>query len=258
MTIIQAIILGLVQGLTEFIPVSSSGHLYLIPKLFGWSEHSTAFDIMIHGGTLLALLLYFRKDLFDHLKSKNWKLFINLAVASVPALAAGYLFQDLFDEKLKSIWYAISAMIIVGALLIAADYVFKNQKRTVEDITPRNALYIGVAQILSLIRGVSRSGITILAGLVNGLSRKEAARFSFLLSIPVTAAVVAFQSLKIIKGEVIPESSLALFIGFLASFISGYFAIKFMLKFLENQGLKIFGIYRLIFAIILIIFVLLK
>ncbi len=251
MTLIQSIILGIVQGLTEFIPVSSSGHLAIVPHLLNMRVQSDSFDLVLHAGTLLALIVYFRKDLLELLKNK--KLLINIFIGAVPTLLLGFIFRDFIKDNFKSDYVIIFSLIIVGILMIIADFVFKKNSKTIEDLTPKKSIIIGSIQILSLIRGVSRSGITIIGGLLQGLTLKDAARFSFLVSIPVIGSIVFYQGGTFILEGFNDEAPIYLITGFLTSAITGYLAIKFMLKFLENKGLTIFGIYRIVLGIIILL-----
>ena len=266
MTFLQAIILGLIQGLTEFIPVSSSGHLALIPKLFGWETQPTSFDIILHAGTLFALLIYFfpkLKKLFKGIMKKNESdidLGKKIIIGSAPAAILGIIIaglnfatNDRVDQILKSNIILISMLILIGLLFILADSRIKNNTKKISEIGIKNTIIIGLTQCLSLIRGTSRSGITILTGIKQGLSRKEAAEFSFLMGIPLLSFAVFYQIGKFALQKNFEIEIQLLIVGFITSFISGYFAIKFMMKFLQFRGLAIFGIYRIILAIIAII-----
>jgi undecaprenyl-diphosphatase len=267
MTITQAFILGLIQGLTEFIPVSSSGHLVLLPELFNWEAQSTTFDIILHGGTLLALLIYFRERLLKILKGtiqKNEKersLFIKLVLGTIPALLVGFIitlvnksFDDVIDESMKSNWVIVVMMIALGILLIVSDYVFTHNRKTVKKINNKNAIIIGIGQCLAYIRGTSRSGVTILTGLTQGLDRHAAAEFAFLIGIPIIAAAFFGDLLFFLMDDARESISVEnAVVGFLTAFISGLLAIRFMLRFLSNNGLKVFGIYRIVLGIVIIL-----
>lgn len=265
MSIIQALVLGIVQGLTEFIPISSSGHLIIVPKIFGWSEHSTAFDVILHLGTLFSLLFYFRKTLskgiketFSNIKtprkrSENFKLLVKIGAAIIPTLLIGFLLQKFIDTNFKGINVITITTILVGILLILADTVFKANKNTLAELKPPSFLLIGLFQSLAFIRGTSRSGITIIGGLTQKLTRKEAARLSFLLSIPIVATTAIYEIIKLIKEGGGQENFIALTTGFFFSAVSGFFAIKFLMNFLEKHGLAIFGIYRIILGVILVL-----
>ncbi|HEC64190.1 MAG TPA: undecaprenyl-diphosphate phosphatase [bacterium] len=249
MTPTQSIILGTIQGLTEFIPVSSSGHLVLIPSLLGWEQQSTGFDLVVHAGTLLALIIYFRKDLIG--LSKNKKLLSNILVASTPVLAFAFIFRDFIDANLKSITVVIAMLIFFGLAMIIVDLLHKKNELKINELEPKNIVLISLIQILSLVRGTSRSGAMIVGGLTQGLTRKEAARFAFLVGVPVLLAATGFQVFSFVT-EPSQELVLPLILGFLTSFSSGFFAIRFMLRFLEKNGLFLFGAYRIILGISLI------
>lgn len=241
----QAVILGLVQGLTEFLPVSSSGHLILFPWLFGWQTPGLAFDVALHGGTLLGVVAYYRRDLIDLSKNiGNQRLPWMIALATLPAVAAGLLFGDLIEEKLRSPLVICGTLAGVGLLMAWADRRARSNASLLESLAIRSALAIGVAQAFALIPGVSRSGITIVAGLLVGLDRSAAVRFSFLLSIPVIAGAAALK-----LPEVLPFLSQGFFwLGFAASAVSGFAAIHLLVTFVRTKTFMPFVIYRIALA----------
>jgi undecaprenyl-diphosphatase len=254
MSLIEALTLGLLQGLTEFIPVSSSGHLLLAHELFGTSENTLSFDVALHAGTLLALLVYFRNDLWTLLKNINQKneqgrLARLLLLATIPAAVAGLLFGDFIDEQLRSASVVALSLAAVGVLMLIVD---RNvNKLDASEVSKKQAVSVGFAQILALIPGVSRSGITITAGIFMGLSRKQAARFSFLLAVPIIAGSALGILLKdggelSVNTELIP--------GMTTAFISGLLAIKFLLGVIGKVGLKPFAYYRIALAGIVLLF----
>jgi undecaprenyl-diphosphatase len=254
MSIFEAIILGLVQGVTEFIPVSSSGHLLIAHEIFGTSDNSLAFDVALHVGTLLALLLYFRADLIDLLKNlttKNaqGKLARLLILATIPAAIAGLLFSGYIDDNLRTPTVVAISLAFVGLIMLFADYKAKN--KSTKQVSASQGMSIGFAQAIALIPGVSRSGITITAGLFMGLGRVQAARFSFLLAIPIIAGS-AFGILLKDSGN-LSAGNWQIFIGVTAAFISGLIAIKFLLGVISRFGLKPFAIYRIILSIIVLV-----
>lgn len=260
---LEALILGIIQGITEFIPVSSSGHLILAPQLLDMQEHSTAFDVMLHGGTLLALLLYYRKYLFRLLtrifQERQAQIFVaKILIAIIPAGIIGFLFEERIDELFKSNLIVAFMLISIGLLMIVADYVYKSRKREeeVESTSIRQAFLVGILHPLSLIRGTSRSGITILAGLSQGMSLKQATNFSFLIGIPLIAGAVLSHFIGLLQGDLIEESISQLAVGFVAAFVSGLIAIDFMLNKINKFGLRLFGIYRIILGIFVIIMLL--
>ena len=200
MEVVQAFWLGIIQGITEFLPISSSAHLILAPVLVGWADQGVAFDLAVHVGTLLAVMLYFRRDVGDLTKDSVTSLiqrrFIGqglmagyLVIGTVPAALAGLLLLDLIDTQLRSVAIIFFTTLIFGLLLGWADWCPK-QSRKITTLTWRDVLLVGAAQALSLVPGTSRSGVTITAGLMLGLSREAAARFSFLLAIPITPLVI--------------------------------------------------------------------
>lgn len=259
---LEAIFLGIVQGLTEFIPVSSSGHLIILPDLLKLSPQSTAFDVFVHGGTLLALLIAYRKKIWNiltNVKEKSiQKLIINLIIATIPAAGLGLIYQKFFDAKLKSLYLAAAMLSIVGFALIYADYWLKKQKEreSYEKMKPKNALVIGAMQPLAFLRGTSRSGITILAGLTQKLDLKNAVDFSFLMSIPIVGLAFGYDVLQLIQDGVGKGQETNLAVGFIAAFISGLLAINLMLKFVNRTGLKWFGVYRIALSLVILIWAL--
>lgn len=253
---IEAVILGLVQGLTEFIPVSSSGHLLLAHELFGTNESSLAFDVALHVGTLLALLVYFRKDLVQlivnvHKPTNEGRLARLLLLATLPAAVAGLLFSDIIDQHLRSPLVVAITLASVGVLMLIADRMAKPSTED-ENVTTAQGLKIGFAQLFALIPGVSRSGATMTAGIFLGLSRQKAAKFSFLLAIPI----IGGSALGILLKES-SELSLGpeLYLGMIVAFLSGLLAIKFLLGVIGRVGLMPFAIYRIILAVVVLIFV---
>ena len=258
----QALILGLVQGLTEFLPVSSSAHLAVIPEFFGWEEHSNLFDIFLHGGTLLALLVTYRDQILKFFL--NRENFLEISIATIPSVIIAFLLLGSIDS-LKSNLLIAFMLASIGVLLIIADYVAKiNEKKlilgnnteqfSIDHVSNKSSILMGLAQPIAYFRGTSRSGVTIITGVFSGLSLKDATNYSFVLGIPIISAGVLYSGFEIIKDT--PESinSAELAVGFISSFIFGLIAIKIMLKLTERIGLKYFGIYRIILAIILLVF----
>ena len=264
MEIIQSIILGIVQGLTEFIPVSSSAHLLLLQKLFGWDTSSVTFDVALHMGTLVALIGFFWKDWMsifasfyrrllsrapypadDEAKSSG-KLLIPIVIATIPAAIVGVLFDSQIEGMRDRVWMvpAIAAALAVVAIIMVIAEKISSQKRGVGQMNYVDYIVIGLAQALALFPGVSRSGITIIAGLGRGLKRESAARFSFLLSTPVIFGAGVKQVLDVLKTGLAPNQGLVLLVGFLAATISGYLAIRFLMNYLQRRSLNAFAIYR--------------
>jgi len=261
MDIIQIITLAIVQGLTEFLPISSSAHLILAPRLLGWEDQGLAFDVAVHIGTLTAVIYYFKKDLqiifrdfFASIKQKKQVGHSLIAWAvgfgTIPVGIAGLLFNDLIGVSLRSPLVIASTTIIFGLLLWKAD-TFK-PKFDESNITIKVGLLIGLAQVLALIPGTSRSGITITAALMMGFSKSAAARFSFLLSIPVIVLAGSLKIIELVKSSVAVDWS-ALGLGVVLSAISAYICIKLFLEIIEKMGMLPFVIYRLILGIFLVV-----
>jgi undecaprenyl-diphosphatase len=265
MSILQVIILAVVQGLTEFLPVSSSAHLALAPWLFGWEDPGLAFDIALHLGTLAAVLLYFCRDWlqvlaqgfglsYPHDKelSKNRSLLWMLAAASIPIGFFGFLFNKQAETTWRSPYVIGTMLIVVGLLMAIAERVSK-QSRDLSHVGFLDSIVIGISQALAIVPGTSRSGITITTGLFRNLDRESAARFSFLLSTPAIAAAAAKAFYDLIKhGGLTPDVRLQFFIGMTVSAIVGSVVIGFFLKYLRNHSLKFFIYYRIVFGIIVI------
>ncbi len=253
---IESIILGIVQGLTEFIPVSSTAHLILLPQLFGWhgEVNTLSYDIALHGGTLLALLVYFRHQWLRLLTVERPLLFM-IMLATIPAAVVGVLFEDIVSTTLRSPLLIAATLVLAGAVMLAAER--KPGRRDFSSIRMKDALTIGMAQAVALIPGVSRSGITISAGLFGGIEREAAARFSFLLSMPVIAGATLLEGVNMLKDPV--SYDLPLFAaGFAASAITGFVTIKFLLWFFRQFSLRTFVYYRFALAGIIVINYLLK
>ena len=250
MNYLDAIILGLVQGLTEFIPVSSSGHLVITSHLLNVDSAFT-FDVLLNFGTLTALLIYYRKKIADILKRsllvKEWSLLAKLLAATIPAVFIGLAFGDNIKQLNESVWVVIVMLVLVGILMIR--YGHARPDATDEPIEKtvgwRTTFKIGVAQAIALIPGTSRSGITILTGLQSKLSAQKAAEFSFLLAIPTILGA----SLKVLVTDggfaFVKDNIGVVVVGNLVSFTAGILAISFLIKLLGKRGLKDFGWYRI-------------
>ena len=251
----QIVVLALVQGLTEFLPISSSAHLILVPVLSDWPDQGLAFDVVMHLGTLTAVIWYFRKDVtrltIDWTQSCVKKQTVGesrlawiVILATIPVGAAGLLLNDFVDDVLRSPIVIAWATIGFGLLLGLSDYVGKNKIRYAENkLSLKNGIMIGFAQAFALIPGTSRSGITMTAGLFAGLTRQGAARFSFLLSIPTILMAGGYKTLKLIQdGNGVDWLSLG--IGYFLSAVSAYVCIHYFLKMLERIGMTPFVIYR--------------
>lgn len=255
MPLFHAIILGVIQGLTEVLPISSSAHLVLMPWLFGWSYQGISFDIALHVGTAMAFGIYFFKDWLDILRkafakerSKKSPLLWYLAAGTIPAAFAGLLLEEQAETVFRSIPLIMAMLIIFAVILWIADHRGKRDK-TIDNMNLKTALVVGLAQALALIPGVSRSGITITAGLFEGFSREAAARFSFLLATPIVFAAAA---LKLTKLQAAYFDA-AFWTGVISSAVSGFIAIHLLLKLVRRSSLNIFVFYRIIFAIIMLV-----
>jgi undecaprenyl-diphosphatase len=258
--LIHLIILGLIQGLTEFLPVSSSAHLILLPALVGWDDQGIVYDIAVHAGSLGAVVLYFRKDIQDllrgwlatlgwHDSEKNYLLWY-LALATIPVGLAGLLLHDFVATSLRNPQVIAIASIVFGLILWWADK-FGQHTRTQAGINWRDALIIGFAQALAIIPGTSRSGITITAGLMLGMDRHSASRFSFLLAIPVIILATGYETYKLSSGQ-LDIDWISLITVTVVAFVSAFLAIHYFLKLLDRTGMLPYVIYRVILGVVLL------
>lgn len=261
MNFLVAIILGLIQGITEFLPVSSSGHVFIFSRLFN-NPSSFEFDVLVSFGTLLAVIIYYRKRLLgiiqDIFRRRDLSLALKLVVASIPAVIAGFFFQDLIELYLHNLGTVICMMILVGVLMILSER-WKPKKLAVNKelhgISYKQSLLVGLAQCFSLISGSSRSGVTMLASIGMGFERKVAAEWSFLMSIPIILGA----SLKVLVSadgiRFVQQNTATFLVANVVAFVSGMLAIHILLKILSNKGLYWFGWYRIALATILVILV---
>lgn len=254
-------ILALVQGLTEFLPVSSSAHLILFPKLFGWQDQGLAFDVTIHVGTLCAVITYFRHEL--KLMTKDWirsisggpstpnsRLAWAIGLGTIPVGLAGLFFNNFIATQMRATWIITVTTLIFG-LMLGIVYLMARQQRDEYSLRLRDIIIIGAAQAIALVPGTSRSGITLIAGLYVGLTRKAAARYSFLLSIPVILLAGGLEGYKLVTSNVAYDYQ-ALIFGFIVSAISGYLCIDLFLRLLERFGVMPFVVYRLALGVALL------
>ena len=261
--VIQAIFLGVVQGLTEFLPVSSSGHLLLAQYFLGVDQErfGLAFDASIHTGTVLAVIWFFRRDLLrmsraflsslrglDLAESDQRMVYLVLA-ATVPAGVVGFLFEDFFATVVRSPWIVVGNLVCVGTLFIVAEAVGRKNQRA-SKMTFLGALGIGLAQMVALVPGVSRSGATITMGLFLGLRREEAARFSFLMSVPITSAAAALSLAEVLNEGIDAHEAWLFLAGSVSSAVVGYLAIRLLLNYLARHTLRLFAYYRFVLAAI--------
>ncbi len=260
MDLIQITVLALVQGLTEFLPISSSAHLILVPVLTHWQDQGLAFDVAVHVGTLLAVVGYFRHELgrmivawFDSLRrrrlSPDGRLAWGVLLGTIPAGLAGLAFKDFIETSLRSPLVIATTTVVFGLLLGVADR-WGRRRRGEYDMAWRDVLLIGAAQALALVPGTSRSGITMTAGLFLGLTREAAARFSFLLSIPIIALAGGLLTLDLVAAAE-PVDWAALGLGVALSALAAYTCIYLFLKLLERMGMLPFVVYRLLLGALL-------
>ena len=262
MTVLQAIILGAIQGLTELLPISSSAHLTIIPWMFGWTNSELfnmnfeGFDVALHFGTLLAIVIFFFKDWLELIKggykqavkkekSFEGKMFWYLVIATIPGGIIGFILDKFVGNRLETPIIIAIALIAMGIILYIADKKSKSDIKY-EDMSFKQTFLIGLCQCLAFIPGVSRSGITMTTGRIMGIQRESVAKYSFLLSTPIVFAATILK----FKDFVF---SIPFFIGVFVSFIVGIFVIKFLLEYLKKGSFKVFAIYRVIFGIIIII-----
>ncbi len=260
MSVLIIIILGIIQGITEFLPVSSSGHVLIAGKLLG-NVSSFEFDVLVSFGTVLAVLIYYRKRfasiVSDIVLRRDFNLALKLVVATIPAVVAGFLLQSIIEKYLHSTPTVIAMLLIVGLLMILSSRWQPKPSlkvnKDLHNVTYRQALLIGIVQCISLLSGSSRSGVTILAGLRLGFTKKMAAEWSFLMSVPVILGA----SLKVLVSEkgmrFVSENTLAFVLANVVSLIAGLLAIKILMKILQQHGLYWFGWYRIGLAVVLII-----
>lgn len=246
---IEVFFLSIVQGITEFLPLSSSSHLIIISNYIEFESQSLSIDVSLHVGSFLAVITYFRKDILNFFVNKD--LFLKIFISSIPAMLAGYLLVEFnLIEQLRNIKIIAWTTIIFGIILFLSDR-FEINKSIVNNFNYKSAIFIGILQIMSLVPGVSRSGIAISAARILKFNRYDSAKISFLLSIPILAAVSVFGIKNIITYGDINFSVLNLFSIFL-SFIFSYITIKFFLKYIKNFSLNIFVFYRIILGVILL------
>jgi undecaprenyl-diphosphatase len=259
MTALHAAVLGLVQGATEFLPVSSSGHLILVPWLLGWPDQGLAFDAAVHLGTVLALLWYFAGDL-RRIAAGVWggqpddrRLAAAVALGSIPAGITGFALARVIETRLRSTTVvAVSTIVWALVLWLADRRAVRGNVHSLRDVGVARAFVVGLAQTIALIPGTSRSGITISAGLFAGLDRSTAARFAFLLGLPVTIAAGLLESASIARAGLTEEGVGVLALGMGTSFAAGLAAIRFLVAYLRRQTLLVFVVYRIVLGVILL------
>lgn len=264
MDLFQALILGLVQGLTEYIPVSSSGHLVIVPWLLGWPDAPFTFEVLVQWGTLVGVFIYFWRDIWEivqgviqgllkgqPLATFEAKMGWLVVVATIPAVVFGLLFKDFFESFFDKPIY-VGILIGLASLILVAAERFGSRQRNLESIGWLDAIVIGFWQVITMVPGVSRSGATITGGMLRGFDRHAAARFSFLMSIPALggAGVIALKDL--LEAGNLSSELPALTVGFIAATVSGYLCIRWLLGYLKGHSLYVFAVYRVVFSLIVI------
>lgn len=256
---LQSIVLGIVQGLTEFLPISSSGHLVIVPALFGWKDPSLTFDLVLHLGTLIAVVFAFRSDLWALAEglfgrgddpATARRTILLLAIGSIPAAVVGLAFGSFFERRFEDPVTAAALLYVTAAILLGAEWVIRRGEGH-EAVDGRRAGWIGVAQAAAILPGVSRSGSTIAAGLVQKVSRDSATRFSFLLSIPAIAGAVATKIPDVAGGHF--DITAPVVAGFLTAMIVGWVAIEWLLRYVRTHSFVVFSVYLVIFATVSLI-----
>ena len=261
MTGLQVVVLAIVQGLTEFLPISSSGHLVLVPNAFGWTDQGLAFDVAVHFGSLVAVLLFFRRDigallrggvqlLGREIESIESRMALGIALGTIPAALAGLMFAGWIEANLRSPSIIVITLSGYAILMIIADR-FGKRTRDITTISVRDAVLIGLAQALALIPGTSRSGVTITAAMALGFERQDAARFSFILAVPVILLAALYELGGLLMAEV-PVAWQQLGIAAVISGIVAYLSIDFFMRFVSRIGLLPFAIYRLFLATVIV------
>lgn len=262
--IVRAIVYGVTQGLTEFIPISSTAHLRVIPALLGWGDEGAAFTAVIQIGTLAATLIYFKNDIvalvkgfLNAFKNKNYfsdpysRIFILIIIGTIPISICGLLLKKFIEGDARGLYVISGALIILAIFLYIAEKVTK-RKKDFSEITVKDGIIIGLAQALALIPGSSRSGVTITAGLFCGLKRDVTARYSFLLSIPAIGLSGLYE-LYSERQELLNENLLSLVIATIVSGIVGYYSIAFLISYLKRKSTLLFIVYRIVLGIIILI-----
>ncbi len=263
--ILKAILLGVVQGLTEFLPVSSTAHLRIIPSFFGWGDIGASYTAVIQVGTMIAIILYFRNDLMNmtkamflsiktkDYKSKDTRLLIMIILGTIPIVIFGFLLKNLIRNQFRSMYVMAGSLIFFSIVLYVADR-YTKKKVSLETMTTKDGIIIGFFQALALIPGASRSGSTISGAFFRNMTREDAARFSFLLSIPAVLLSGIFelfsQRATLLSGE---SAILSLVIATVVSGVVGYWSIWFLLSYIKKHSMMLFVVYRIVFGILIII-----
>lgn len=239
---LEAFILGLIQGITEFLPISSTGHLYIGRHMFQLQEAGLTLDTMLHIGTLVAVFVFYKHELLAIVKNPFGKLTWLLVIGTIPAVIVGFTFKDYFDQISKTGVTIGWEFLLTGCFLWYAETLQQGRKK-MQDITYGDALFIGTFQAAAIFPAISRSGFTIAAALIRKLDRESAAYFSFLLSTPAIIGAIVLQLADLMEGKGETISVSALFIGILSSAVFGYLAVKWMIQYLKKHSLKVFAVY---------------
>ncbi|MBU0597890.1 undecaprenyl-diphosphatase UppP [Patescibacteria group bacterium] len=269
MDYLYSIILGIIQGLTEFWPISSSGHLVVAHEWMDFSlANDLSFDVALHLGTLAALVIYFSRDIYKYIVSffksfANWNLHNDLdqrmswfiLVGTIPAAVVGFFISGLAETVFRNLWLVALLLIGIGLLFLAFERIFKKTKG-LDQLGRRGAIIVGIAQVFAFVPGVSRSGITILAGLTQGLTRAAAARFSFLLSVPIVFGAGIKKIIESVNAGNTSDEWVLMLIGFLSAAIVGYLAVAFLMRYLVWHSLDVFAYYRILLGIVIILILL--
>ena len=261
MTWLQIVVLAIVQGLTEFLPISSSGHLVLVPNAFGWSDQGLAFDVAVHFGSLIAVCVFFRRDIAGLIRggvellgfrneTVESRLALGIGLGTIPAAIAGLTLAGWIEANLRDPAVIVGTLAGYGLLMLLADR-YAGSERNITHIRLKDAIVIGVAQALALVPGTSRSGVTITAARMLGLARQDAARFSFLLSVPVILLASGYKAIELALGEA-PVPWLELGVGVAVSCIVAYVSIEFFMRFVSRIGLLPFALYRFALAAVIL------
>jgi len=264
MPLYQAIVLAIIQGLTEFLPVSSTAHLTLFPWFLGWKDPGLTFDVALHSGTLVAVLLYFWRMWMDMLwgaagqgkgspaeTQEKRRLFWYLVVGTIPGGIAGYLFERAAEEEFRTPMVIGVAMIVVALLMWAGEH-FSRREESLSQVSFADSIVVGIGQAFAVVPGVSRSGITMTAGLFRGMTRETAARFSFLLSTPLIAGAALKKGLEIRHEGLPPDMRLPFALGIVVSGLVGYAVIAWLIRYLERRTFKVFIFYRLVLGLVVL------
>ena len=267
MDFIQAIVLGIIQGLTEFLPISSTAHLRIVPKLLEWDDPGSEFSAVIQLGTLIAVLLYFRYDIYklslaainsvinrNLFETPDSRIAWGIVTGTIPIVVMGFFFKDFIKNGARQLWIIGLSLIILAILLYLSER-FSKKNRKINELNFWQIQFIGLTQAFALIPGCSRSGSTIMGGLLVGLKREDSARFSFLLGLPAILGSSLYEFFELIENGISNETFANLSLGIITAFISGYITINFFLKFIQNHGTLLFVIYRILLGTLILIFV---